>query len=57
MGEKSDDILNTLTLDDDNRKKYTEVCKALGEHFIGKYNVIYERARFNSRYQQPGETV
>lgn len=46
MGEKSD-------FGRWQRKKYTDV----GEHFIGKHNVIYERARFNSRYQQQGETV
>lgn len=31
--------------------------KALGEHFIGKYNIIYERDRFGRRCQQPGEGV
>ena len=53
-GEKSDDMLNTY---DDQRKKYEDVWQALGEHFIGQHNVIYERAKFKSRYQQPGESV
>ena len=57
MGEKSDDVLYTLTLSDAQRKKYEDVCKALSEYFIGKHNVIYERAKFNTRYQQPGETA
>lgn len=57
MGEKSDDVMTTIPLEEAKRKEYAEVCKALGEHFIGKHNVIYERARFNSRYQQPGETA
>ena len=55
MGEKSDDVLYTLTLSDAQRKKYEDVCKALSEYFIGKHNVIY--AKFNTRYQQPGETA
>ena len=57
MGDKSGDMLNTLTLSDDQRKKYKEVCQVLGEHLIGQHNVIYERAKFNSRYQQPGESA
>ena len=47
----------TLTLSEAQRKKYEDVCKALSEYLIGKHNVVYERAKFNSRYQQPGETV
>ena len=48
-------MLNTLPLEEAKRKKHDEVCKALGEHFTGEHNIIYERARFNSRYQQHGE--
>lgn len=57
MGEKSDDILNTLPLSEEEKKSYEEVKKALSEHFIGRHNVIYERAKFNSRFQQPGESA
>ena len=40
-GEKSDDVLKTLPLEEAKRKKYDKVCKALGEHFIGKHNVDF----------------
>ena len=33
------------------------MCKALCELFIGKHNAIYERATFNSRYQQSGASA
>lgn len=55
MGENSDDVLSTLTVDENQRKKYTDMCNC--EHFIGKHNVIYERATFNSRYQQPNKSM
>lgn len=57
MGEKSDDILNTLPLSEEAKKSYEDVKKALSEHFIGRHNVIYERAKFNSRFEQPGESA
>ncbi|UYV79907.1 hypothetical protein LAZ67_18001021 [Cordylochernes scorpioides] len=43
-----------------NEKKYNlsdDVVKKFEEHFIGKRNVIFERAQFNRRYQQDGEAV
>lgn len=55
MGEKSDDILNTLALTEQQQKVYETVKAAFENHFIGKHNVIYERAKFNSRCQQLGE--
>ncbi|UYV66641.1 K02A2.6-like, partial [Cordylochernes scorpioides] len=36
---------------------YETVVKKFEEHFIGKRNVIFERAQFNRRYQQDGEAV
>ncbi|UYV70106.1 hypothetical protein LAZ67_7001810 [Cordylochernes scorpioides] len=36
---------------------YELVVKKFEEHFIGKRNVIFERAQFNRRYQQDGEAV
>ena len=57
MGEKSDDILGTLPLTNEQKAVYADVRKAFDEHFVGKHNVIYERAKFNSRQQQHGETA
>lgn len=57
MGDKADDILSTLGLSTDGLKKYTSVKDAFDKHFIGKHNVIYERARFNKRCQEAGESA
>ncbi|XP_061563112.1 uncharacterized protein LOC133418443 isoform X1 [Cololabis saira] len=57
MGDKSDDILSTLTLTDQQKAVYADVKKAFDEHFVGRHNVIYERAKFNSRQQQKGESA
>ena len=53
MGDRADDILRSLTLTVEDRKKYDKV----NEHFVGKRNVIYERVRFNMRRQEEGESV
>ncbi|KAI2646922.1 Gag-Pol polyprotein [Labeo rohita] len=37
--------------------KYSVVMAKFDEHFIPKRNVIYERAKFHSRVQLPGERV
>ena len=57
MGEKSEDIFSSLNLTDANRKKFDEVSSAFTEHFTTKTNVIFERAKFNQRKQEEGETV
>ena len=36
---------------------YATVKKKLDDYFIPQRNVIYERALFNSRKQEPGEPV
>ena len=57
MGDRADDILCSLTLTAEDRKKYDKVKEKFDEHFVGKRNVIYERARFNMRRQEEGEYV
>lgn len=57
MGDKADDILATLGLSNADKKKYVAVKEAFNKYFICKYNVIYERARFNKRSQEPGESA
>lgn len=54
MRDKADDILGTLGLSAADLKAVKE---AFDKHFICKYNVIYERARFNKRSQEPGESA
>lgn len=57
MGDKADDILSTLGLSTDDAVNYKAVKEAFDKYFICKYNVIYERARFNRRSQEPGESA
>ncbi len=57
MGDKADDIMCTLALSEADRKEYDKVKEAFEKHFVCKHNVIYERAKFNKRCQEPGESA
>ena len=57
MGDEADDILQSFGLSDADRKKYKSVKDKFEGHFIIKRNVIFERARFNMRVQEEGESV
>ena len=56
MGEEAEAVLASTKATDDDRKDYKLVLKKLDEFFQVRKNVIYERARFNRRNQQSGET-
>lgn len=57
MGEKAEDILSSFDLEAAKVNNYDEVKKAFDEHFVGNTNVIYERAKFNKRCQEVGESA
>ncbi|KAG7482509.1 hypothetical protein JOB18_022706 [Solea senegalensis] len=58
MGDAADDVLAVLPLASaDYKKKYDTVKTAFEQHYVGKHNVIFERAQFNSRRQQDGESA
>ena len=57
MGDTADDILHSFQLSQDDSKKYDVVKAKFESHFVQKQNVIYERAKFNLRKQEEGETV
>ena len=57
MGDDADDILRSFQLSAADQKKYSEVKGRFDQHFVKKRNVIFERARFNRRKQEEGETV
>jgi len=57
LGADADDILTTTRISDENRKKYAKGLEKFDEFFQVRHNVIFERARFNQRNQQPGETA
>ena len=57
MGDETDDILSSLGLSEDDKKSYDTVKTKLNGHFVKHKNLIYERARFNQRMQEEGESV
>ncbi|XP_044191676.1 nuclear pore complex protein Nup153-like isoform X2 [Thunnus albacares] len=57
LGDEAEDILNVLPLNENQRKSYEDVKQAFGKHCANKRNIIFERARFNGRNQEPGESA
>ena len=57
MGDQADNILRSFELSDDDSKKYDVVKQKFEGHFVKHRNVIFERAKFNNRRQEPGEPV
>lgn len=57
MGEKSEDVMSTFNLSVDNAKKYDHVKEKFENHFVKRRNTIFERAKFNTRKQEAGESV
>ena len=55
LGDEAEDILHVLPLSEDQKKSYDDVKRAFEGHCVSKKNVIFERARFNKRNQEPGE--
>ena len=56
MGDCADDIVKTLSIKEATAS-FDEVKTALNGYFAARRNVIVERARFNRRRQNPGESV
>lgn len=56
-GEKAEEIYATFTLIEGNSKKCDAVVEKFDKYFIPRHNVIFERARFNTRVQQYGESA
>ena len=57
MGDKADDILTSFRLSTDDSEKYTSIREKFDSHFVRRRNTIYERAKFNQRIQQQGESA
>ena len=56
MGDLADDILRSFGLSAE-QQTYDAVKKKFEDHFVKRRNVIFERARFNQRRQEDGETA
>nr|XP_061781453.1 uncharacterized protein LOC133572629 [Nerophis lumbriciformis] len=57
MGEDAEDILDASPLTLDQKQNYAAVIKSFSDYFVGRHNVIFERAQFNVRKQEPGESA
>ena len=59
MGDAAEDILRSFKLDETKKEheSYLLVKARFENHFVKRRNVIFERARFNKRSQQDGESV
>ena len=57
MGEDAEDTLSSTNITAEERRKYESVLGKFDEFFKVRRNVIFERAKFNRRIQQRGESV
>ena len=57
MGKEADDVLKSFGLSDEEQKVYTTVTGKYVNYFNVRRNTIFERARFNLRKQEEGESV
>lgn len=57
MGDQSEDVLSTFQLSAEDSKNFDVVLQRFDSYFIPKRNIIFERARFNMRSQQDGESI
>ena len=57
LGEEADDVLTSTNPTEEERKDYTAIMAKLDGYFQVRKNIIYERARFNSRNQLEGESA
>ena len=48
---------HSFDLSDEDKKKYETVKNEFDSHFVKRKNIIYERAMFNRRKQEEGESV
>ncbi|XP_061132648.1 uncharacterized protein K02A2.6-like [Syngnathus typhle] len=57
MGEEAEDILVSLHLTPEQMSEYCRVTQRLDAHFVARRNIIFERAKFNQRQQEIGESA
>jgi len=53
MGPEAEDVLASFNLTNAQAKKVQDCFDRFEAHYIGQKNVVYERAKFNSRIQGP----
>ena len=58
VGAKTYKLVRSLVAPEDPKdKSYEDLAKLLQDHFMPKPSAIVQRFKFNTRSQQPGETI
>ena len=57
MGDEADDIMTGFALTGEEKRDYDVVKTKFDGHFIVRPKGIFERAKFNGRWQEKGESV
>ena len=57
LGDKADSISSSFRLNEEQSNSYDRVKQRFQDFFYVRPNVIYERAKFNLRKQEVGESV
>ena len=57
LGADVEDILSTTNISTEHQQKYQKVIEKFDKLFAVRRNVIFERAHFNRRTQQQGDSV
>ena len=57
LGEEAEDVLSSTNISEDDKTDYSKVLVKFNGFFKVRKNVILERAKFNRRFQLPGESA
>ena len=57
LGEEAESVLVSMSATKEDRKDHDSIIAKLDAFFNVRRNVIFERAQFNRRNQQPGESA
>ena len=57
IGEEAEAVLTSTNITAEEREQYDTVVAKFDSFFGVRRNIIFERARFNRRHQQEGETA
>ena len=57
LGEDAEEVLDSTNITDSERDSYETVLRQFDDFFKVRKNVIFERAKFNTRSQREGESV
>ena len=57
IGSEAVKTYNSFDLNEENRRKLSEIIKEFDKYAIGETNETYERYMFNSRNQKKGESI